>query len=55
MRPYSNDLRERIVAAVARGEHSLRQLAHLFGVSLSCIVRLLQHQQGCRARIQPIR
>ena len=30
MRPYSNDLRERIVAAVQRGEHSLRQLAHLF-------------------------
>ena len=45
MRPYSNDLRERIVAAVERGEHSLRQLAHLFSVSLSCIVRLLQHQR----------
>lgn len=42
MRAYSNDLRERIVAAVARGEHSLRQLARLFAVSLSCIVRLLQ-------------
>jgi transposase len=45
MRAYSNDLRERIVAAVERGEHSLRQLAHLFSVSLSCIVRLLQHQR----------
>ncbi len=45
MRAYSNDLRERIVAAVERGEHSLRQLAHLFGVSLSCIVRLLQHRR----------
>jgi transposase len=45
MRPYSNDLRERIVAAVDRGEHSLRQLASLFTVSLSCIVRLLQRRR----------
>jgi transposase len=45
MRPYSNDLRERIVAAVARGDHSLRQIAALFSVSLSCVVRLLQHQR----------
>src|SRR3954469_10128754 len=45
MRPYSNDLRERIVAAVARGEQSLRQIARLFSVSLSCIVRLLQRQR----------
>jgi transposase len=42
MRAYSTDLRERLVAAVARGEQSLRQLAHLFAVSLSCLVRLLQ-------------
>lgn len=45
MRAYSNDLRERIVAAIERGEHSIRQIAHLFAVSLSCIVRLLQHQR----------
>lgn len=45
MRAYSNDLRERIVAAVQRGEHSLRQIARLFSVSLSCVVRLLQHQR----------
>ena len=45
MRAYSNDLRERIVAAVERGEHSLRQLARLFSVSLSCIVRLLQRKR----------
>ncbi len=45
MRAYSNDLRERIVAAVERGEHSLRQLAHLFAVSRSCIVRLLQRKR----------
>jgi transposase len=45
MRPYSTDLRERILAAVARGEHSLRQLAHLFAVSLSFVVRLLQRHR----------
>lgn len=42
MRPYSIDLRERIVAAVERGEHSIRQIVHLFAVSLSFVVRLLQ-------------
>jgi transposase len=42
MRPYSTDLRERVVAAVERGEHSLRQIAQLFAVSLSFVVRLLQ-------------
>ena len=52
MRPYSIDLRERIVAAVERGEHSLRQIAHLFAVSLSCVVRLLQHHRHTGS-IQP--
>jgi transposase len=42
MRPLSSDLRERIVAAVEQGEHSLRELAGLFVVNLSAIVRLLQ-------------
>jgi transposase len=45
MRAYSNDLRERIVAAVERGELSIRQIARLFSVSLSCVVRLLQHKR----------
>ena len=45
MRAYSNDLRERIVAAVERGEQSIRLIARLFSVSLSCIVRLLQHKR----------
>src|SRR5947209_11346708 len=45
MRAYSNDLRERLVAAVERGEYSMRQIADLFSVSLSCLVRLLQHQR----------
>jgi transposase len=42
MRPYSPDLRERILAAVERRKGSLRELADLFLVSLSCIVRLLR-------------
>src|SRR4051812_33246376 len=42
MQPYSADLRERIVAAVERGEHSIRQIGHIFSVSLSFVVRLLQ-------------
>lgn len=42
MAPFSNDLRERIVAAVEAGEHSLQELADLFSVHLSTIVRLLQ-------------
>jgi transposase len=45
MRPYSLDLRERIVAAVDRGEGSLRQLAAFFCVSLSFVVRLLRRRR----------
>src|SRR5262249_22595416 len=52
MRPYSNDLRERIVAALDRGEHSLRQIAHLFSVSLSFLVRLLQRRRATGS-VQP--
>jgi transposase len=42
MRPLSIDLRLRIVAAVQTGEHSIAELAELFAVNLSTIVRLLQ-------------
>lgn len=45
MRAFSNDLRERIVAAVERGGYTLRQLAALFAVDLSVIVRLRQRQR----------
>lgn len=45
MRPYSADLRERIVAAIDRGEHSLRELARIFSVSLSFLVRLLYRRR----------
>lgn len=46
MRPYSLDLRERIVAAIDRGEHSLRQIADLFVVDVSFVVRLLQRRRA---------
>src|SRR5437773_11521419 len=52
MRPYSTDLRERIVAAVDRGQHSLRQIAHLFAVNLSFLVRLLQRRRATGS-VQP--
>ena len=42
MRPLSFDLRQRIVAAVKAGEHALSELAELFAISLSTMVRLLQ-------------
>src|SRR5918911_4406928 len=41
MRPYSRDLRIRIVQAYERREVSMRQLATRFRVSLSCLRALL--------------
>jgi transposase len=52
MRAYSDDLRERIVRAIDRHEYSLRQIAHLFSVSLSFLVRLLQRHR-CTGSVQP--
>src|SRR5207253_10238070 len=46
MRSLSLDLRERIVALVEAGEHSLRELAELFAVDLSTIARLLQRYRN---------
>jgi transposase len=45
MRPYSQDLRQRIIDTVARGEGSLRQIAQRFLVNVSTIVRLLNRQR----------
>jgi transposase len=45
MTPYSIDLRQKIVAALARGVGSQRTVAELFGVSLSFVERLLQRQR----------
>jgi transposase len=45
MGPYSMDLRERVAAAVDNQEGSLREIARLFRVSLSFVVRLLQRRR----------
>ncbi len=40
-RPYSTDLRERVVWAVEAG-HSRRAAAEMFGISASCAVKLVR-------------
>ncbi len=45
MRPYSMDLRERIVAACDRGGAPRRQVAERFCVSVAWICRLLQRRR----------
>src|SRR3954447_4324276 len=42
MIPYSQDLRERILETVRRGDGSLRQIARRFLVSVSFVTRLLR-------------
>jgi transposase len=49
MRPYSLDLRERIAAAVDYQEGSIREIARIFRVSTSFIVRLLQRRRATGA------
>jgi transposase len=51
MRPYSRDLRERVLSAVDEHEGSLRQIARRFRVSVSFITRLLhrRHVSGSLA------
>jgi transposase len=53
MRAYSNDLRERIVRAIDQKVYSLRQIAALFAVSLSFLVRLLQRRRRTGS-LQPL-
>lgn len=45
MKPYSEDLRERIAAACAAGNNSLGQVAAHFSVSLSFVNKLLKRQR----------
>ena len=44
-RPYSNDLRERVVAAVLQGE-SVRSVAARFGVAVSTVVKWHQRYRA---------
>lgn len=65
MKPYSQDLRFRIVQAYERREGSMRQLATRFAVSLSCVCALITrhratgsvapkpHGGGYPAKLQP--
>jgi putative transposase len=41
-RPYSNDLRDRVVGAVERGELSCRQAAAYYDVGISTAIRWVQ-------------
>lgn len=52
MTPYSQDLRQRILETVERGEGSLRQIARRFLVSLSFVTRLL-HLYRSTGSLQP--
>lgn len=45
MKPYSQDLRERVVRACDEGRGTRRRIAELFGVSTAWIRRLLQRRR----------
>lgn len=45
MKPYSNDLRRRIVAAYESGDHTLVEVAELFGVSLATVKNFLRRKR----------
>ena len=47
-RPYSEDLRDRVVGAVARG-HTCRAVAALFGVSVASVVKCPQRFRATRS------
>ena len=49
MTPYSQDLRQRVVDTVQRGEGSLRQIARRFLVSVSFVTRLLKQYRSTRS------
>jgi len=45
MKPYSNDLRHRIVAPYESGDHTLGEVAELFGVSLATVKNFLRRKR----------
>ncbi|MDJ0799871.1 MAG: transposase [Calothrix sp. MO_167.B12] len=47
MKPYSRDLRQRIINAYTKQEGSQRQIAQRFGVSLSFVQGLLKRYRSC--------
>src|SRR5213080_3586049 len=52
MTPYSQDLRQRIVETVTRGDGTLSQIAERFLVSVSFVARLL-HLQRTTGSLEP--
>ena len=47
MRPYPKELRVRVVAAVEQGEHSIPEIASLFGVGITFVKKMLRlHRAG---------
>lgn len=45
MKPYSNDLRRKIVELYEGGDHSLDEVADLFGVSLATVKNFLRRKR----------
>ena len=52
MTPYSQDLRQRVVETIQRGDGSVRQIARRFLVSVSFVVRLL-HLYRTTGSVEP--
>jgi transposase len=47
MLPYPKELRERVVAAVEQGEHTIAEIANLFGVGATFVKKMLRlHRAG---------
>ena len=47
MKPYSLDLRQRVVAAAESGVHTIAEVADLFGVGQTFVKKMLRlHRQG---------
>jgi len=47
MLPYPKELRTRVVAAVEQGEHSIPEIANLFGVGITFVKKMLRlHRAG---------
>ena len=45
MKPYSQDLREKIISAVEKGDSSITKVAQRFGVSKNCVQRLVTQKR----------
>lgn len=47
MLPYPKELRERVVAAVEQSEHTIAEIANLFGVGVTFVKKMLNlHRRG---------